>query len=756
MEVLRLEKLCKYYTSQTSVVRGLDNISLSFSTGEMVAITGESGSGKSTIARVLGGMLSYESGEMYVYGNPTSHYDRSDWEIYRRDMIAYISQDYGVLGGSTVKENVESALLLSGVSAEETALRTKEILAEVGLTEFHKRRASKLSSGQKQRLSIARALAKPSKILIADEPTGNLDSENSAKIIELLKKASEDRLVILITHDFDEAKDAATRRIILADGVVVTDAALDAPLSATASESGVQDKKGGKKALSFYVAMLTVRSRPVFSAIMCLLMVLTAFLTFAFSGTFIANIDDTFTRIYDPNVFRNGDTERIIVMRSDGEDMTDDDYSSMLSVKYVEDIEAWGYVNDMNYYYRPETDYHIYRDIINGENYHSVTNPDDFHVAESVEFYEKGLFFRTLPKTNENIIVNGRAAKEFGEVVSADPSYKIGDTVKVYFRHRNNWSVSAFLCFDFTVVGESEYGDGLYFSDKLAATLDLSFDHGDRGEAPMPLVFVPYRKGDYDLEIDALLDDEVCVSENFQYIFVGHNLKPGVRIYIGDAPSEDGPEFVTIRDIYDSSLSNVVLVNDNVYEKRTDFSPSDQVSVFISDYAYADRVIDALEDKGYIALSPFRMGSAKTDPTLVKERESTLRISAIVLFFVLVLQIILLRVMFSSLNEHFRLLSNIGLTEKCAGRALSIILSLYLAVGEIFGISLILILDKFGVERIHDIFKFVNVFASAILIVIHIISVIAVLPLLKKVLRRAVFPGEKRHEDLDISGMEEA
>lgn len=752
MEVLRLEKLCKYYTSQTSVVRGLDNISLSFSTGELVAITGESGSGKSTIARVLGGMLPYESGEMLVYGKPTSHYDRTDWELYRRDMIAYISQDYGILEGSTVRENVESALLLAGVAVDEASRRTEEILSEVGLQELQKRRASKLSSGQKQRLSIARALAKPSRILIADEPTGNLDSENSAKIIELLKKASEDRLVILITHDFDEAKDAATRRIVLADGLVVTDAALNYPVDADSHEIKSYGVKKAKRSLSFYVAMLTVRSRPVFSGIMCLLLMLTAFMTFAFSGTFIANIDDTFTRIYDPAVFRNGDTRRIIVMRTDGEDMTERDYENILSVKHVEDLEAWGYVNDMNYYYRPETDYHIYREVVNGDNYHSVTNPDDFQVTNSVEFYEKNLFFRTLPKTDKDIITAGRAPVKFGEVVSADPSYKIGDSVKVYFRHRNNWSVSSYLCFEMTVVGESDYGEGLYFSNKLAATLDSSFDHGNSKETMLPLIFVPFRQGDYGIQRSELADDEICIPKNFRY---GTALKPGMRIFVGNSPTHEVPEFANIAEIFESAMPNMVLVNDYVYEKRTDFSPSDQISIYIKDYAYADRVMNALEDKGYIAISPFRMGSAKTDPTLVKERESTLGISAIVLLFVLALQIILLKVMFASLNEHFKLMSNIGLTERCAGSSLSLVLMLYLLIGEILSCGMIGVLNMAGVERIHNIFKFISIPTAVILILIHLISVLAVLPILKNALRKTVFPGEKRYEDLDISEMEE-
>lgn len=226
MEVLRLQNLSKYYASHGSVVMGLTGVSLSFSTGEFVAVTGESGSGKSTLAHVLGGILPYEAGELWVYGRPTSHYTASDWEAYRRDMIGFISQNYGILAGNTVLENVMSALRLAGIPKEEAANKAKAILREVEPEAYAHRKAGKLSSGQKQRLSIARALAKPSKILIADEPTGNLDRENSEKIICLFKKASADRLVILITHEFEEAEDVATRRIVLSDGEVITDAAL--------------------------------------------------------------------------------------------------------------------------------------------------------------------------------------------------------------------------------------------------------------------------------------------------------------------------------------------------------------------------------------------------------------------------------------------------------------------------------------------------------------------------------------------------
>ena len=213
--LLQLKDLSKYYTSGQSVVVGLANMELSFRRGEFVAVTGESGSGKSTLSHVIGGILPYESGELYFNGNPTSHFDSADWERYRRDHISFISQNYGILPGATVMANVVTALRLSGMDKKEAKSAAQDILQQVELWELRRRRAAKLSSGQKQRLSIARALAKPASILIADEPTGNLDGENTQNILDILCTLAheENRCVIVVTHDdkVAEAADAVLR-----------------------------------------------------------------------------------------------------------------------------------------------------------------------------------------------------------------------------------------------------------------------------------------------------------------------------------------------------------------------------------------------------------------------------------------------------------------------------------------------------------------------------------------------------------------
>lgn len=220
---LILENISKYYTSGQSVVMGLQGVSLEFALGEFVVITGESGSGKSTLAKLIAGILPYESGEVSINGKPTSHYGLPDWEQYRIDRISFISQNYDILPGCTVIENVVSALILTGMDKTRAKGRAEEILTEVELLDKKKRRAAKLSSGQKQRLSIARALAKPASILIADEPTGNLDEENTLNICTLLRQISKTSLVVMVTHEEQIARFFADRIITLSDGRVAAD-----------------------------------------------------------------------------------------------------------------------------------------------------------------------------------------------------------------------------------------------------------------------------------------------------------------------------------------------------------------------------------------------------------------------------------------------------------------------------------------------------------------------------------------------------
>ena len=174
--MLKLENLSKYYYSSSSVTCALRKINLEFNVGEFIAITGESGSGKTTLLNIISGLDSYEDGELYYNNKKTSYFDDSDWENYRKDQIAFIFQNYNLIDSYSVLENVMVTYIIEGRSYKEAKRKAKELLKFVGLDKDVHKKATKLSGGQKQRLAIARALAKDSQIIVADEPTGNLDN----------------------------------------------------------------------------------------------------------------------------------------------------------------------------------------------------------------------------------------------------------------------------------------------------------------------------------------------------------------------------------------------------------------------------------------------------------------------------------------------------------------------------------------------------------------------------------------------------
>ena len=196
--LLELKSIGKIYVSESNVSVGIRGVNLSFERGEFVAVTGKSGSGKSTLLNVISGMDTYEEGELLVEGEPTSHFMQKDWEEYRKQYVSFIFQDYNIIESFTVLQNVELALM-NMENPRERREKALELLRRVGLEKHIHHKGSKLSGGQKQRTVIARALAKDSPIILADEPTGNLDSQSSKEIIQLLREVSQDKLVIVVT-----------------------------------------------------------------------------------------------------------------------------------------------------------------------------------------------------------------------------------------------------------------------------------------------------------------------------------------------------------------------------------------------------------------------------------------------------------------------------------------------------------------------------------------------------------------------------
>lgn len=284
--MLELNDIKKDYVSGSTIVSALKGINLRFRDCEFVSILGQSGCGKTTMLNIIGGLDKYTSGDLKINGVSTKNYKDRDWDFYRNNSIGFVFQSYNLIPHQTVLSNVELALTLSGVSKAERKKRAIEALEKVGLGEQIHKKPNQMSGGQMQRVAIARALVNNPDILLADEPTGALDTETSIQIMELLKEISKDRLIIMVTHNPELAKDYSTRIVRLLDGVITDDsdpysledmeADIRAKEAAKVKTSEKKTKKSGKKqktSMSFFTALslsfnnlMTKKTRTILTA----------------------------------------------------------------------------------------------------------------------------------------------------------------------------------------------------------------------------------------------------------------------------------------------------------------------------------------------------------------------------------------------------------------------------------------------------------------------------------------------------------
>ena len=249
--MLKLENIKKDYITGDTAVHALKGVSVEFRKSEFVSILGQSGCGKTTLLNIIGGLDRYTSGELYIGGRATSDFRDRDWDNYRNHSVGFIFQSYNLIPHQSVLSNVELALTLTGVPRAERRRRAAEALEKVGLADQLNKKPNEMSGGQMQRVAIARALVNDPEILLADEPTGALDSETSVQIMELLKEISKDRLVIMVTHNPELAKQYSTRIIRLLDGNITDDTM---PYSGD-GEKKTEKKSGKRPSMSFLTAL---------------------------------------------------------------------------------------------------------------------------------------------------------------------------------------------------------------------------------------------------------------------------------------------------------------------------------------------------------------------------------------------------------------------------------------------------------------------------------------------------------------------
>ena len=248
--MLQLKNIVKTYVTGDMKQDALKGVSISFRENEFVSILGQSGSGKTTMLNIIGGLDRYTSGDLLINGVSTKEYTDADWDYYRNNFIGFVFQSYNLIPHQTVLANVEMALTLAGVSKKERRERAVSVLKKVGLGDHIHKKPNQMSGGQMQRVAIARALVNNPDILLADEPTGALDSETSVQIMELLKEIAKDKLVIMVTHNPELAEKYSTRIVKLLDGKIVSDSD---PYNE--KEEQVQKIKHKKISMSFGTAL---------------------------------------------------------------------------------------------------------------------------------------------------------------------------------------------------------------------------------------------------------------------------------------------------------------------------------------------------------------------------------------------------------------------------------------------------------------------------------------------------------------------
>lgn len=509
--MLKLCDVSMYYQNGTNVTVGIQKINLELRSREFVVITGESGSGKSTLLNVISSLAPYHDGEMLLDGEPTSGFDDRDWEDYRREHIGFIFQNYNLIESYTVLQNVVSAMLIMGVDPEEANERAMNYLERVGIAELAGRRASKLSAGQKQRLTIARALAKETDIIIADEPTGNLDSKNGRQIVELLASLAEDKLVVMVSHNIEEAEEFATRMIRLKDGRIVSDTVLRElapstknqaimnagggadvePVSSNKPDSKTNSKTAAKVSrksgqshhdpsqlsrrkypdwsLANRLAGYNSRFQPAKATLITLFLTAVCFAAFIFMGSLLSNIDDTPAKIYNTSAFLNGDNTRILIQHKDGSPITEKDLAYFASLPHVVSVDEYGYAGDCCYYYMEGYDYEI--------KYREYTNMDGPPDRDITPVLLKDInFIKTANRMSPSELSAGRLPENSNEIVlySDDPS-TLGQTMVMYFSDPAGWSKGSCVKLELTVVGLLKRETSqIYFHENIAKAFYIS------------------------------------------------------------------------------------------------------------------------------------------------------------------------------------------------------------------------------------------------------------------------------------------
>lgn len=726
--ILRLQNISKYYYSDTSVTQALRKINLEFSMSEFVAITGESGGGKSTLLNMISGMDTFDEGEMYYRGQPTFQYDDQDWEEYRRNQIGFVFQDYSLINHYTALDNVLAALVIQGKDPAECRDEAMDYLEQVGLTGQAAQRASQLSSGQKQRLSIARALAKNTDIIVADEPTGNLDSETGQQIMEILERLSHQKLVIMVTHNYDQAAPYVTRRIRLHDGEVVTDVPVNKrdenvdsdyqnpPKSENKTGNNGKAKKK-KQNMARFFALKNIKMQKGRAGFFFAFFLITAVVSFLFIGELLVYADDRITKEYDTSAYLQKNDKRLSVRHPDNSVLTEKDRAAIASVKYVDQVDLCDYANDVNYYIEKDKDY----EVAYGSKERLISNVQDDSDEENdqgVRLLDKSHFMKSSTAITGEDLSAGRLPKERNEIVLyTSDSRKLNSEITCYFSSDNLWKEGTSCYQKLKIVGIlKDNTKQVYFHPELCEMLTYGLDRFVVWtQFCWDALYNQYNgtfKPAYVVVGDGLKKNQVRVSENYKIPSTGYGLIPNdlKKAFVGqgcihieqtksgidaelkdaieqnmsaagyeedseeessedseDGDNEDGIKFdIEYVEDFSKQGADFIEVSPAIYRKLRDYYNigTTQASVYIANYSKTDKVISALKEKGYDAVSTLRVSSTRYMQDKVYKRLEVIGISCMILIILAILQILIVRSILKIKKKDYSVLRFMGMRRK--------------------------------------------------------------------------------------------
>lgn len=585
--MIRLCNVSKYYTSDNNVALGLRKIDLELNTSEFIAITGESGSGKSTLLNVICGIDSYDEGEMYVDNEETSYYEESDWEKYRKDKVGFIFQNYNLIDSYSVIENVEVSMIIQGIDKKERRKRALQIIEEVGLEKHIHHKASKLSGGQKQRLAIARALAKNTKIIACDEPTGNLDSENGKEIIKLLYKISRNKTVIIVTHNYEEVANYATRKIRMYDGEIVEDKKIENRVNSEYEEMDDNSKETSDISKSIRLSLLNLKNQPKKT----ILLFVTCFLSlFAIFIYYISYYETPYETYYPPlsyNIFDG----RLIITKKDRSAITSLD---------LEEIKSIG--GDRICEYDKALDISYSLDLTHESDGYTIVMQRGY--LNTVSLIKDDLLIGRLPQEKNEIIIDfvndlGLSKEKIEEMI-------INRTVDIDLRKGIEYTGV------YKIVGVYQKESGindenlfLYMNDEGLENIANVFE--SESFSNNLIYYYEEEKKQYFEGLfcyiflnENLLDNEIEVWDDLYQLLSFSQLEHD--LYIND-------NIISIKNSEVKDTNNLnkhfMYVSKNIYDYLCDSQDLKQVSLLYESDASGENVLKKLESAGYYGFFPY-------------------------------------------------------------------------------------------------------------------------------------------------------